>query len=492
MAKSRILIADDDALLASTLSWLLKEQSYEVSVVRGGVERVLEQVRAMRPDLLILDVPTVEGDGASVLAGLSGDFASREIPVLALSSPQIADTTPALLTQGAADVITKPFHVRDLLTRVRVQLRVRRELSEALQALRSTEVELERAKHEAESRRKMVDILHEVTGDFSSEELYHILVRRVARALDISHCSLVLARPGDAVGVVAAAYETPGLRHLEIRLERYPEIRRALESRTPVLIQDMDTNPIYSQLRHEWAAAGTDVPFRSVIALPFRLDGEQAGVIFLRTVQGEAALGPADVEFADTVVGAAVSAIRRAQAIESTQADKQRLEVLARTDPLTQTHNRRALLERLTAELERARRYTLSLSVLMIDIDYFKQVNDTYGHPIGDEALRLTAVVLQREARAVDVVARLGGEEFVVVLPETAEEGGVAVAERIRARIAEQAILPGESYDSARMTVSIGVAAFPSPRVSSPEDLLALADEALYRAKAEGRNRVRT
>ena len=123
------------------------------------------------------------------------------------------------------------------------------------------------------------------------------------------------------------------------------------------------------------------------------------------------------------MVGAAVSAIRRAQAIENTQADKQRLEVLARTDPLTQTHNRRALLERLTAELERARRYSLSLSVLMIDIDHFKQVNDTYGHPIGDEALRLTAGVLQREARAVDVVARLGGEEFVVVLPETARGG---------------------------------------------------------------------
>ncbi len=492
MDKPRILIADDDDLLASTLSWLLKEQSYEVAVVRGGPHRVLEQVRAMQPDLLLLDVPTPEGDGATVLQGMAGDDLFRDVPVLAMSARAVEDAAPQLLTMGATDVIAKPFHVRDLLTRVRVQLRARRELVDARKALRSTEVELERAKGEAESRRKMVDILHEVTGDFSSEELYHILVRRVARALDISHCSLVLARPGDAVGVVAAAYETPGLRHLEIRLERYPEIRSALESRAPVLIEDVDASPIYSQLRHEWAAAGTLVPFRSIIALPFRLDGEQAGVIFLRTVQGEAALGPADVEFADTVVGAAVAAIRRAQAIENTQADKQRLEILARTDPLTQTHNRRALMERLGAELERARRYALSLSVLMIDIDHFKLVNDTYGHPIGDEALRVAARVLQREARAVDVVARFGGEEFVVVLPETGEEGAVAVAERIRMRIAEQAILPGESYDTARMTVSIGVAVVPSPRVNSPEDLLALSDEALYRAKAEGRNRVCT
>jgi two-component system cell cycle response regulator len=463
-----------------------------VAVVRGGVERVLEQVRAMHPDLLLLDVPTPEGDGGAVLQGLSGDEHWRDIPVLAMSQRALEDASPQLLTLGATDVIAKPFHVRDLLTRVRVQLRARHELLNARSALRLTEVELERAKNEAESRRKMVDILHEVTGDFSSEELYHILVRRVARALDISHCSLVLARPGDDVGVVAAAYETPGLRHLEIRLERYPEIRQALETRTSVLIGDVDASPLYSQLRHEWAAAGTLVPFRSVIALPFRLDGEQAGVIFLRTVQGEPALGPADVEFADTVVGAAVSAIRRAQAIENTQADKQRLEILARTDPLTQTHNRRALMERLSHELERARRYGLTLSLLMVDLDHFKLVNDTYGHPVGDEALRITARVLQREARTVDVVSRFGGEEFVVMLPETGEEGAVAVAERIRIRIAEQAILPGESYDKARVTVSIGVAAMPSERANTPEDLLSLADEALYRAKAEGRNRVCT
>ncbi len=492
MDKSRILIADDDDLLASTLSWLLKEQGYDVLIVRGAVERVLEQVRAMHPDLVLLDVPSPVSDGAAVLEGLAGDEHWRDVPVLALSSQSVEDVAPQLLTLGASDVIAKPFHVRDLLTRVRVQLRSRRELLNARSALRNTEVELERAKSEAESRRKMVDILHEVTGDFSSEELYHILVRRVARALDISHCSLVLARPGDAVGVVAAAYETPGLRHLEIRLERYPEIRSALESRAPVLIEDVDVSPIYSQLRHEWAAAGTLVPFRSVIALPFRLDGEQAGVIFLRTVQGEPALGAADVEFADTVVGAAVSAIRRAQAIENTQADKQRLEILARTDPLTQIHNRRALMELLSAEVERARRYGLTLSLLMIDLDHFKLVNDTYGHPVGDEALRSTARVLQREARTVDVVARYGGEEFVVMLPETQEEGAVAVAERIRIRIAEQAILPGASYDKARVTVSIGVAAVPSARVNAPEDLLALADEALYRAKAEGRNRVCT
>ena len=489
MDRPRILIADEDDVLARTISWLLKEQGFDVTVTLGG-ERLLEALAEHEPDLLMFDVMMRGVDGYDLLHRINADPRWRDMPVLVVSALPTDEATARLLSLGATDFVSKPFHVRELLARIRMQLRVRQELLHARSALRSTEVELDRVRTEAENRRKIVDILHEVTGDFSSEELYHILVRRVARALDISHCSLVLARPGDQVGVVAAAYEAPGLAHLEIRLERYPEIRAALETGEPVLIEDVDASALYNDVRLDWAAAGTLVPYRSVVALPFRLDGEQAGVIFLRTLLDEAPLATSDVEFADTVVGAGVAAIRRAQMIESTRADKARFEVLALTDPLTQTHNRRALMERLTSELERARRYALHLSVLMVDLDHFKAINDSYGHVVGDEVLRGVSRVLQREARAVDVVARFGGEEFVVVLPETGEDGAVALAERIRARVEETPPVTGGEYGWLRVTVSIGVATVPSPRVNSPEELIAVADEALYRAKAQGRNRV--
>ena len=489
MDRARILIADEDEALSRTVSWLLREQGYEVAVAPGGA-RVIESLEAYAPDLLMVDVQMREVDGYDLLRRVNADTRWHDMPVLVVSALPAEEAMTQLLSLGATDFISKPFHVRELLARIRVQLRIRQELLHARSALKSTQVELTRARAEAESRRKMVDILHEVTGDFSSEELYQILVRRVARALDISHCSLILARPGDETGIVAAAYEAPGLTRLEVRLERYPEIQSALETGEPVLIEDLDQSALYNDVRLDWAATGTMVPFRSVIALPFRLDGEQAGVIFLRTLLDEPPLGRSDVEFADTVVRAAVAAIRRAQMIESTRADKARLEVLALTDPLTQTHNRRALMERLTAELERARRYALQLSMLMIDLDHFKAVNDSYGHVVGDEVLRGVSRILQREARAVDVVARFGGEEFVVVLPETGEEGAMSLAERIRSRVAETPPLSGGEYGWLRVTVSIGVATVPSPRVNSPEDLIALADEALYRAKAQGRNRV--
>src|SRR5581483_10716319 len=144
---------------------------------------------------------------------------------------------------GAADFVRKPVRVRELLARIQAQLRVRAALHAAREELRTKDVELRRAREEAESRRKLVDILHEVTGDLSADEIYHLAARRVARALSLSHCSVILARPGDRLGIVATAYENPALRNLEIELARYPEIRAALDSGRPILIEDLSTSP---------------------------------------------------------------------------------------------------------------------------------------------------------------------------------------------------------------------------------------------------------
>jgi len=256
-----------------------------------------------------------------------------------------------------------------------------------------------------------------------------------------------------------------------------------------VLVEDVRVSPLYAGVRELWEREGLDVEIRSVIALPFSLDRRQAGVFFLRRTHAEPPLTAEDVNFADAVIKAAVAAIQRAQVIEMTKADNARLEALALTDPLTLVLNRRALVNRLMAEVDRARRYESVVTILMIDLDHFKGVNDTYGHLAGDQVLRDVAQLLQHEVRSVDIVARYGGEEFIVVLPETSTEGAVTFAERIRERI--EARMFESTGHSLLLTTSIGVASFPSPRVASMEDLVARADEALYRAKADGRNRVR-
>jgi diguanylate cyclase (GGDEF)-like protein len=147
-------------------------------------------------------------------------------------------------------------------------------------------------------------------------------------------------------------------------------------------------------------------------------------------------------------------------------------------------------MDRLTSEIDRATRYESIVSLLMIDIDHFKLLNDTHGHLAGDEALRWVAQTLQDAVRSVDLVARFGGEEFAIVLPETTTEGAFAFAERIREQI-EVGRIRFNTMEL-RLTVSIGVAAFPAEGAESVDDIIQLADNALYRAKGAGRNMVLT
>lgn len=162
---------------------------------------------------------------------------------------------------------------------------------------------------------------------------------------------------------------------------------------------------------------------------------------------------------------------------------------LAATDALTLVLNRRALLERLTVEVDRARRFGSALTLLLLDLDFFKQINDTAGHLAGDGVLRQVGSLLQDAVRTVDVVARYGGEEFVVILPETLAEGGLIFAERLRERIATHRFDVGDG-GTHHLTVSIGMASFRDDATPNAERLFALADAALYRAKSAGRNRV--
>jgi diguanylate cyclase (GGDEF)-like protein len=159
------------------------------------------------------------------------------------------------------------------------------------------------------------------------------------------------------------------------------------------------------------------------------------------------------------------------------------------TDELTGLANNRALRRWMDNESERAERFGHPLSLLMVDLDDFKAVNDTYGHLQGDEVLRALGRILRRESRGIDEPARYGGEEFAVGLPETGAEGALEVAERVRARIAAQEIPLVDGDGSIAITASIGVATFPVS-AGDVRSLFSAADDALYRAKRSGKNRV--
>jgi diguanylate cyclase (GGDEF)-like protein len=165
-----------------------------------------------------------------------------------------------------------------------------------------------------------------------------------------------------------------------------------------------------------------------------------------------------------------------------------RLRKLSITDGLTDLFNHRHIHELLHEEFERTRRSGEPLAVAMLDLDRFKQVNDTYGHPTGDVILYETARILRETAREIDMVGRYGGEEFVVILPGTDEEAAEQFAERVRVAVAEHQFR--DEANEVRMTISGGVSSFPGVGIEHPDVLVKRADEALYAAKESGRNRV--
>jgi diguanylate cyclase (GGDEF)-like protein len=228
--------------------------------------------------------------------------------------------------------------------------------------------------------------------------------------------------------------------------------------------------------RHELARAGNPDSGARKLELPLTVGGELFGKVRL---SGED-FDDEHVETASSLAAQAVIALENAQLHRI-------VERQALVDPLTGLANRRSLEESLQEEVSRAQRFDGNVCLVLADLDRFKAINDRYGHPTGDRALRVFAQTVQDVVREIDSAGRWGGEEFALVLSGTDMPGGVAVAERIRKTLAAREIR-AVSGEVVQLTASFGVAAYPQSRDHS--SLVAAADEALYWAKRDGRDRV--
>lgn len=462
---------DPDALRA--LEEFLSEEGHSVRSLEDGDE-ILQHLSAQGPDLVLVDESVTDPTPLRIVKHLRRRPGGHHIPVIIVSSQAQGDEAAAAIKAGASDYIRKPFNVEEVLVRIEAQIAQGRLLREA--------------KREADTRAIVLDVVHDVTASLSSEEIFQILVRRISQLFQIRRCSMILINESGDRGTVVAAHDDPSINSLSIDLTRYPEIRQAVETGAPVLVKNLRGSALFEQIRPLWETEKIDVDIRSIIAVPFVFDKGRSGVFFLRSKPDEPALDEEAVSIASDIVQGTVRSLNRAALFESVMSHQEQLEVLAKTDELTGCLSRRFLMERLENELERAARYQRLLGIVMFDIDDFKSLNDTHGHTTGDAALRTVGEVLRRSLRTADFVGRYGGDEFVLVLPETSAVGTHRLAERIRNGISRRLWeLRGREM---RLTVSGGVAGFPDRGVVTPEDLIDRADQALYEAKAAGRNKV--
>lgn len=367
------------------------------------------------PDLLIYSVKAGDVKLTDQVHVLASAPQYGGAPVFVLVEDGGPEMVADAIKAGATDAISSPVHLGELRARIDAHVRVQGELKEAREALRSRDL--------------LFDIFQEVSAALRADEIFQTLVRRVGQAFGLTHCSFVLTAPGEDKGRVVAVYENPAIRDLRVDLERYPEIQEAIRTERPVVVHNVHEDPLFDSIRKRWMQQHIDVNVQAAVALPVFVQGRAAGVFFLRTVQGDPQLRPQDVAFANTIAQAAARVLEN----EERRSAIYRRQISAGvTDVVTGCASLDALDRRLRDEFERARRYSLRFALVLLDIDRLREVNERLGHEAGDRVLAEMGAMMQREIRAPDFVARYGGDEFALILPETDARGGKRFVERLR------------------------------------------------------------
>jgi two-component system cell cycle response regulator len=450
---ARVLVVDDVPANVRLLEARLSAEYFDVTTAHSGAEALAACERA-ECDIVLLDVMMPDMDGFEVCRILKSNPATHHIPVVMVTALDQPSDRVQGLQAGADDFLTKPVSDIALIARVRSLTRLKMMTDELrMRAMTSREIGIESAEREAVTEEGKQGRILIVDDRKSSYE-------RLATMLSDEH--VVDVEPDPAAALFRSAEGNYELIIASLSLEKFDGLRLCSQLRSLDRTRNMPILALCEPDDNARLMRGLEIGINDYLLRPIDTHELHARV---RTQ------------------------IKRKRYTERLRDNVQMSIEAAITDGLTGLHNRRYMESHLGKLVEQAASRGKPLAVLVLDIDFFKSINDNHGHDCGDDVLREFAIRVRKSIRGIDLACRMGGEEFVVVMPETDMAVAATVAERLRRKIASEPFPIEQGKKKIDVTISIGIAAMETSHDSAAH-LLKRADQALYRAKRDGRNRV--
>ena len=450
---ARILVVDDVLANVKLLEARLSAEYFDVINALSGAEALAICARA-ECDIVLLDVMMPDMDGFEVCRRLKSNPTTHHIPVIMVTALDHPSDRVRGLEAGADDFLTKPVSDIALIARVRSLARLKMMTDELrMRAVTSKEIGIQNPENEAVAE----------TGSHGRVLVVddrRVSYERLMATLANEHAVEVEVDPNEAL--LHAAEGNYDLLIISLVSENFDGLRLCSQVRSLERTRNVPILAIVDSEDNARMVRGLEIGVNDYLMRP--IDKNE----LLARVRTQ---------------------IRKKRYTERLRDNIQQSIEMAIIDGLTGLYNRRYMEGHLTALVEQAAARGKSLTVLMLDIDYFKAINDSHGHDAGDDVLREFATRVRKSIRGIDLACRYGGEEFVILMPETDMAVATIVAERLRRRIASEPFAIQQGAGMVQATISIGIATFAAAD-DTIASILKRADQALYRAKRDGRNRV--
>lgn len=450
---ARILVVDDVLANVRLLEAKLSAEYFEVVTAMNGVD-ALEAIQNTKPDIVLLDVMMPGIDGIEVCKRIKADPTAHHIPVIMVTALDQLEDRVRGLDAGADDFLTKPVNDIALFCRIKSLVRLKM-LSDELRARAASGETMGLMSPNANRLDSRPGRVLAIDGRAS-------FLDRIKISLAGKHEVTLMQEPAAAIAQLTNTEASYELIIVNIDDGQFDGLRLCSQLRSLERTRQVPILVVVTPDDQDRLMRALDMGVNDYIVRP--IDRQE----LLARVNTQ---------------------VRRARYAEQLRTSVQASLEMAVTDALTGLYNRRYMETHLSHLIEHSINRGKALSILSVDVDFFKAVNDTHGHDAGDKVLQELASRMRDNLRSVDMPCRVGGEEFIVILPTTDVEIAKKIAERVRKSVSSKPFYIGSSSITLNATVSIGVAGLAGPQ-DKIEELLKRADQALYSAKRDGRNRV--